>query len=177
VITPILIGIVAGIIAGAIVGRPVYGPAVYRKRGEAQLEDARRFGPERQSSKTPRESLSDARVRESRPRGQGKKRLGNAVRLRSPGATAPRREMKKSEQRLQQKEENLDKKTQQVDSRHRPRWRRRDRALNDREEGGSRAARERARSADRRPAPQARNRWPALTVEEAKRELIRGHRE
>jgi ribonucrease Y len=82
-----------------------------------------------------------------------------------------RDEMKKSEQRLQTKEENLDKKTQQVDSKI-AEVEKRDRALNDREKKveGREQELEQLVEDQRHKLEQV----AGLTVEEAKRELIRG---
>ena len=163
--TPILIGIVAGVIAGAVVAALLWA-AVYRKRGEAQVQEARRNADRIVEDAR---KQSEARVKEADL--EAKEKL---LQMRSDfdrKAQERRDEMKKSEQRLQAKEENLDKKTQQVDSKI-AEVEKRDRALNDREkkvEGREREL-EQLVEDQRHKLEQV----AGLTVEEAKRELIRG---
>jgi len=165
VINTILIGIVTGILAGAIVAALLWA-TVYRKRGEAQVEEARRSA-ERIVEDARKQS--EARVKEADL--EAKEKL---LQMRSDfdrKAQERRDEMKKSEQRLQQKEENLDKKTQQVESRT-AEVEKRDRALNDREK----KVEDREHDLDQLIEDQRHKleQVAGLTVEEAKKELIRG---
>ncbi len=164
-LTTILIGVVAGVIAGAITAALAWG-AVYRKRGEAQLDEARRSA-ERMVDDARKQS--EARVKEADL--EAKEKL---LQMRSDfdrKAQERRDEMKKSEQRLQQKEENLDKKTAQLDSRM-GEVEKRDRTLNDREKKIESRENELEQLVEdqRHKLEQV----AGLTVEEAKKELIRG---
>jgi len=165
VISTILIGIVAGVIAGAIVAALLWA-AVYRKRGEAQVEDARRSA-ERIVEDARKQS--EARVKEADLEAKEKRLLMQSDFDRQ--AQQRRDEMKKSEQRLQQKEENLDKKTTQVDSRI-AEVENRDRALNGREKKVE--AREGELDQLIEDQRHKLEQVAGLTVDEAKKELIRG---
>jgi len=165
VITTILIGVVAGVIAGAITAALAWA-AVYRKRGEAQVEEARRS-----ADRIVEDARKQAEARVKEADLEAKEKL---LQMRSDfdrKAQERRDEMKKSEQRLQQKEENLDKKTAQLDSRM-GEVEKRDRSLNEREKKIESRENELEEliEGQRHKLEQV----AGLTVEEAKKELIRG---
>ena len=164
-ITTILIGVVAGVIAGAITAALAWA-AVYRKRGEAQVEEARRS-----ADRIVEDARKQAEARVKEADLEAKEKL---LQMRSDfdrKAQERRDEMKKSEQRLQQKEENLDKKTAQLDSRM-GEVEKRDRSLNEREKKIESRENELEEliEGQRHKLEQV----AGLTVEEAKKELIRG---
>ena len=157
----ILIGVIAGVVAAAL-----SWSGVYRKRGEAQVDEARRSAE--RIVEDARKS-AESRVKEADLEAKEKLLLMRSDFDRQ--AQQRRDEMKKSEQRLQQKEENLDKKTQQLDTRM-AEVEKRDRSLNDREKNVEGREQELAQLIEdqRHKLEQV----AGLTVEEAKRELIRG---
>ena len=124
--TEIIIAIVAGVLAGAIAAALMWG-VVYRKRGEAQLEEARRNADRvvADASKTAEGRVREADLEAKEKRLQIQSDFDRKVQQRND-------ELKNSERRLQQKEENLDKKTQQVESRT-AEVEKRDRAIDSRE--------------------------------------------
>jgi len=140
--------------------------AIFRKRAQAQLEEARLSG-----ERIIEDARKQAEAHAKEANLEAKEKL---LQMRSEfdkQAQQRRDEIKAVEKRLQQKEENLDKKTQQVDSRI-AEVEKRDRALNDREkrveskEGELDSLIEEQRHRLEQVA--------GLTIEEAKRELIRG---
>ncbi len=160
----ILIAVAIGV-AGAIVLALLWA-MVYRKRAEAQVEEARRTA---QRIVDDANKSSEARVKEASL--EAKEKL---LQMRSEfdkQAQARREEMKNAERRLQQKEENVDRKTQSLDSRIAD-VEKRDRALNDREK----AIESRESELDNLVEEQRRKleQVAGLTVEQAKQELIRG---
>jgi ribonuclease Y len=164
-VNSILIGIVAGIIAGAVTGTFLWA-AIYRKRGEAQTADAR-HSAER--------IVEDARKQaESRVKEADLEAKEKLLQMRSEfdrKAQQRNDELKNSERRLQQKEENLDKKTQQMDSRI-AEVEKRDKAIDARERNV--LAREGELDQLIEDQRHKLEQVAGLTVEEAKRELIRG---
>ena len=140
--------------------------AIYRKRAQAQVDEAKASADRIVNDAT---KQAASRVKEADL--EAKEKL---LQMRSEfdkQAQVRREEMKNSERRLQQKEENLDKKTQQVESRI-AEVEKRDRSLNDREK------RVEARETELDDLIEAQRhkleQVAGLTVEEAKRELIRG---
>jgi ribonuclease Y len=159
-----LIAVAVGI-AGAVVLALIWS-AVYRKRAQAQLEDARQAG-ERIVDDAKKQAAS--RVKEADL--EAKEKL---LQMRSEfdkNAQRQRDEIKSVERRLQQKEESLDKKTQQVESRI-AEVEKRDRGVGDREKRveAKEAELEALVEEQRHKLEQV----AGLTAEEAKRELIRG---
>ena len=152
-------------VAGAIVLAALWA-AVYRKRVAAQLDEARRSADRiiedaRKSAESKgKEADLDAKEKLLQMRSE----FDRKVQQRND-------ELKTSEHRLQQKEENLDKKTQQLDSRM-GEVEKRDRAIGDREKTLERREGELGEliEAQRHKLEQV----AGLTVDEAKRELIRG---
>jgi ribonuclease Y len=140
--------------------------AVYRKRAQAQLAEARHAGEriiddaQKQASARVKEADLEAKEKLLQMRSEFDK---NAQRQRD--------EIKSVERRLQQKEESLDKKTQQVESRI-GEVEKRDRALADREKKveTKEAELDSLVEEQRHKLEQV----AGLTAEEAKRELIRG---
>src|SRR5258708_11880287 len=117
-----MIGAVAGVVAAAL----TWG-TVYKKRGEAQVEEARR-----NADRIVEDARKSAQSRVKEADLEGKEKF---LQLRSEfdrQSNLRREEMKNSERRLLQKEEALDKKTQQVESRTEE-VEKRDRGLCDRE--------------------------------------------
>jgi len=161
----ILIAVLVGAVAGVAAATLLWG-VVYRKRGEAQLEEARR---------TADRIVEDARKSaESRVKEADLEAKEKLLQMRSDfdrQAQQRREEMKNSERRLQQKEENLDKKTQQLDTRM-AEVEKRDRGLSDREK----RVEEREEELDQLVEEQRHRleQVAGLTVDEAKHELIRG---
>jgi ribonucrease Y len=156
-------------IAGALVGAAVLVAiwiVIYRKRAEAQLEEARRSADR---------LLADARkAADSKLKETDLEVKEKLLQMRSDfdrQATQRREEMKNSERRLQQKEENLDKKTQQIDSRI-AEVEKRDRAIADREK--SVETREGELNTLIEDQHRKLEQISGLTVEQAKQELIRG---
>ena len=161
----IILGVVAGIIAGAVAAALMWG-VVYRKRGEAQLVEARR-----NAERLIEDARKSAEARGKEADLEAKEKL---LQMRSDfdrKAQERRDEMKKSEQRLQQKEENLDKKTQQVESRI-AEVEKRDKAIDAREKNVETRENELAQLIEdqRHKLEQI----SGLTIEQAKQELIRG---
>jgi ribonuclease Y len=161
----IIIAIVAGLVAGAIAAALLWA-AVYRKRGEAQLEESRRNADriveDARKSAESRAKETDLEVKE--------KLL--ALRSEHDRKVQQRNdELKVVERRLQQKEENLDKKTQQVEGRI-AEVEKRDRAIDAREKQV--VARETELENLVEEQRHRLEQVAGLTVEEAKRELIRG---
>jgi len=163
-IIQVLIAVAVGI-AGAVVLALVWS-AVYRKRAQAQLEEARKA-----SERIIEDARKQASARVKEADLEAKEKL---LQMRSDfdkNAQRQRDEIKSVERRLQQKEESLDKKTQQVESRI-GEVEKRDRALGDREKRveGKEAELEALVEEQRHKLEQV----AGLTAEEAKRELIRG---
>ena len=162
----IQIAIAIGVgLALAVVLALIWG-AIYRKRAEAQLADARRAG-ERIIEDAKKEATS--RVKEADL--EAKEKL---LQMRSEfdkQAQQRRDEIKVVERRLEQKEESLDKKTAQVEKRI-AEVESRDKALGNREKSVEAKETELNEliEAQRHKLEQV----AGLTVEEAKRELIRG---
>jgi len=152
-------------VTGAIVLAALWA-MVYRKRAQAQLEEARKTGDRILDDAR---KAADARVKEAELEAKEKQ-----LQMRSDfdrQAQQRRDEMKNSERRLQQKEENLDRKTQQIDSRI-AEVEGRDRAIGDREKVvGKREGELHALVEDQR---RKLEQISGLTVEQAKQELIRG---
>jgi ribonuclease Y len=161
----IIIAIVAGLIAGAVAAALMWG-AVYRKRGETQLEEARRNAASiaEDARKAAESRLKEADLEAKEKLLQMRSEHDRKIQQRND-------EIKNSERRLQQKEENLDKKTQQVESRI-AEVEKRDRAIDAREKQVV------ARETDlENLIEEQRHRLEqvaGLSAEEAKRELIRG---
>ena len=163
--TAVIIGIVAGVVAGVIAAALMWG-VVYRKRGEAQLEEARR-NSERIVADANKQA--EARVKEADL--EAKEKL---LQMRSDFDRKVQQrndELKNSERRLQQKEENLDKKTQQVESRI-AEVEKRDRAIDTREKQVT--SKEDELNALIEAQRHRLEQVAGLSAEEAKRELIRG---
>jgi ribonucrease Y len=163
-IIQVLIAVGVGIVLA--IALALIWATVSRKRAEAQQEEARRTA-ERIINDANKQAAS--RVKEADL--EAKEKL---LQMRSEfdkQAQQRREEIKVVERRLQQKEENLDKKTQQIDSRM-AEVEKRDRSLNDREKRveGKETELEELVEAQRHKLEQV----AGLTVEEAKRELIRG---
>lgn len=161
----IVLAIVAGLIAGAIAAALMWG-VVYRKRGEAQLEEARK-GSERIVADA--RKAAEARAKEAEL--EAKEKLLQMRADFDRQAQQRRDEMKNAERRLQQKEENLDKKTQQVDGRI-AEVEKRDRAIDAREKAVE--GRETELSALVEEQRHKLEQISGLSVEQAKQELIRG---
>ena len=157
------------VVAGALIGAVILAALwriVYRKRGEAQLAEARKNADRIIEDGR---KAAEAKVKEADL--EAKEKL---LQMRSDfdrQAQQRREEMKNSERRLQQKEENLDRKTQQIDARM-SEVEKRDRAIGDREKNVERRESELDAVIDeqRRKLEQI----SGLTVEQAKQELIRG---
>jgi ribonuclease Y len=156
----ILIGL-----AGAVVLALMWS-AVYRKRAGAQIDEARRSAER---------IVEDARKSaESKVKEANLEAKETLLQMRSDfdrQSQQRRDEIKVVEKRIQQKEEALDKKTQQIDSRV-AEVERRDKAIGDRERDLEKHEADLAGLIEeqRRKLEQI----SGLTVEEAKRELIRG---
>ena len=156
---------VVGAIVGAVILTALWN-IVYRKRAEAQLEDARvNAGRILDDAK----KAADARLKEAEL--EAKEKL---LQMRSEfdrQAQQRREEMKNAERRLQQKEENLDKKTQQIESRI-GEVEKRDRGLTDREKTIEKREGELQALVDEQR--HKLEQISGLTIEQAKQELIRG---
>jgi ribonuclease Y len=155
-----LIGVVVAIAFAAL------WAVVYRARGQAQLDEARKTGER---------IIDDARkAAEAKVKEADLEAKETLLQMRSDfdrQAQQRREEMKSSERRLQQKEENLDRKTQQIDSRI-AEVEGRDHAIGDRERTvEKREAELLALIEDQR---RKLEQISGLTVEQAKIELIRG---
>ena len=152
-------------VAGAIVLAALWA-AVYRKRSAAQLDEARRSADRiiEDARKAADSKAKEADLDAKEKLLQMRSEFDRKVQQRND-------ELKTSEHRLQQKEENLDKKTQQLDSRM-GEVEKRDRAIGDREKTLERREGELGEliEAQRHKLEQV----AGLTVDEAKRELIRG---
>jgi ribonuclease Y len=152
-------------VAGAVVLAALWA-AVYRKRGAAQIDEARRNADR---------ILEDARkAAESKSKEADLEVKEKLLQMRSDFDRKSQQrndELKTSEKRLQQKEENLDKKTQQLDSRM-AEVEKRDRAIDGREKTLEQREGELGEliEAQRHKLEQV----AGLTMDEAKRELIRG---
>ncbi|HET7434534.1 MAG TPA: ribonuclease Y [Thermoanaerobaculia bacterium] len=160
----ILVSVVIGV-AGAVILALLWG-MVYRKRAEAQLAESRAT-----AERIVNDANKSAAARVKEADLEAKEKL---LQMRSEfdkQAQQRRDEIKVVERRLQQKEEALDKKTQQLDSRM-GEVEKRDRSLNDRE----RKVEARETELDELIEGQRHKleQVAGLTVEEAKRELIRG---
>jgi ribonuclease Y len=161
----VIVAIVAGVIAGAIAAALMWG-VVYRKRGEAQLEEARR-----NSDRIVADANKQAEARVKEADLESKEKL---LQMRSDFDRKVQQrndELKNSERRLQQKEENLDKKTLQVDSRI-AEVEKRDKGIDSREKQVE--ARENELNALIEEQRHRIEQVAGLSADEAKRELIRG---
>jgi len=161
----LIIAIIAGLVAGVIAAALSWS-AVYRKRGEAQLEEARRTG-----ERIVEDAKKSAETRVKEANLEAKEKL---LQMRSEfdkQSQQRREEIKVVEKRLQQKEESLDKKTAQIDTRT-GEVEKRDRAIDLREKNVERRETELDElvEAQRHKLEQV----AGLTADEAKRELIRG---
>jgi ribonuclease Y len=156
---------VVGAIVGAVILTALWS-VVYRKRAEAQLDDARKAADR---------VLEDARKSaESKVKEADLEAKEKLLAMRSEfdrQSQKRQEEMKNSERRLQQKEENLDKKTQQIDSRI-AEVEKRDRAIGDREKGVELREGELQALVDEQR--HKLEQISGLTIEQAKHELIRG---
>ena len=163
-IIQILIAIGVGLVLAVVLA--LTWAAIFRKRADAQLAEARQSGEriiddaKKQASSRVKEADLEAKEKLLQMRSEFDKQ-----------AQQRREEMKNSERRLQQKEESLDKKTQQVESRI-AEVEKRDRAIDQREKSVETKENELNEliEAQRHKLEQV----AGLTVEEAKRELIRG---
>jgi len=164
-LTAVIIAIVAGVIAGAIAAALMWG-VVYRKRGEAQLEEARRSSDRivADANKQAEARIKEADLEAKEKLLQMRSDFDRKVQQRND-------ELKNSERRLQQKEENLDKKTQQVESRI-AEVEKRDRGIDAREK--QLVSREDELNALIEAQRHRLEQVAGLTADEAKRELIRG---
>ncbi|HXG58464.1 MAG TPA: ribonuclease Y, partial [Thermoanaerobaculia bacterium] len=162
--TEIVVIVAAAIILAAVMA--VGWRAIYRKRAEAQIEEAQRTA-ERIIEDA--KKAADARLKEASL--EAKEKL---LQMRSEfdkQAQIRRDEIKSVERRLQQKEENLDRKTQQVESRI-AEVEKRDRAIAAREKNiEAREAELNALVEEQRHKLEVIS---GLTAEQAKQELIRG---
>jgi len=156
-------------VGGAVIGAAVLvalWSAVYRKRAEAHLEDAR---------KNAERVIDDARkAAEAKLKEADLEAKEKLLQMRSDfdrQAQQRRDEMKNSERRLQQKEENLDRKTQQIDSRI-AEVEQRDRSIAGREKNVENRENELNALIDEQH--RKLEQISGLTVEQAKQELIRG---
>jgi ribonuclease Y len=159
----LIIGI--GIIAGAAVLALLWR-MVYRKRAEVQIQEARQHA-ERLLDDARKQA--DARLKEANL--EAKERMLQARTELDKQARERREEQKTIERRLQQKEENLDRKTQQLERREQE-VEARDRTILEREKKVQQREGELTNLVEeqRRKLEQI----AGLTVEEAKRDLIRG---
>ncbi|HUP64706.1 MAG TPA: ribonuclease Y [Thermoanaerobaculia bacterium] len=160
----IIIAIVTGI-AGAVILAALWS-VVYRKRAEVQIEEARR---------TASRLTEDARkAAEARLKEADLEAKGQILQLRSEFDKQSRErsdELKTAERRIQQKEENVDRKTQQIEKREED-FDQRATRLNEREGQLGQKEKHLEEIVD-----QQRHRLEqisGLTVEEAKRDLVRG---
>ncbi|MBW3670816.1 MAG: ribonuclease Y, partial [Acidobacteria bacterium] len=156
-------------VAGAVVGAVILSllwMAVYRRRAQVQIEEAE--GHARRLVEDARKS-AEARVKEAEL--EAKERLIQSRAEFEKESRSTREELKAQERRLQQKEENVDRRTSQLEKRE---------AEN---ENRARSLNQRQSSLDQKQAEldqaveQQRHRLEqisGLTVEEAKRDLIRG---
>ena len=160
----IAIAVVIGI-AGALILAWLWR-VVYFKRAQAMLDEARRNGDR---------VIEDARKQaEARVKEADLEAKDKLLTMRSDfdrQAQQRREEMKNSERRLQQKEENLDKKTQQVEARI-AEVETRDRSLNQREKNVEKREGELDALIDEQR--HKLEQISGLTVDQAKAELIRG---
>jgi ribonuclease Y len=152
-------------IAGALILAWLWR-VVYFKRAQAMLDEARRNGDR---------VIEDARKQaEARVKEADLEAKDKLLTMRSDfdrQAQQRREEMKNSERRLQQKEENLDKKTQQVEARI-AEVETRDRSLNQREKNVEKREGELDALIDEQR--HKLEQISGLTVDQAKAELIRG---
>ncbi|HYM60536.1 MAG TPA: ribonuclease Y [Thermoanaerobaculia bacterium] len=160
----ILISVGLGVAVAAVL--TVLFSVVYRRRAEAQLQDARR-----NADRIVEDARKSAEARAKESDLETKEKL---LQMRSDfdrQAQQRREEIKSVEKRLQQKEENVDRKTQQLESRI-AEVEKRDRALGDREE----KVEERENELDALVEAQRHKleQISGLTADEARRELIRG---
>jgi len=160
----ILIAVIAGLVVAAVTTFLLN--TVYRRRAEVQFTEAKRNADRIVEDAR---KAAEAKVREADL--EAKEKL---LQMRSDfdrQAQQRRDEIKSVERRLQQKEENVDRKTQQLESRM-AEVEKRDRSLNDREKKVEEREQELIDLVEeqRRKLEQV----AGLTVEEAKRDLIRG---
>ena len=160
----ILIAVIAGIVVAAVATFLLN--AVYRRRAEVQFAEAKRNADR---------IVEDARkAAEAKGREADLEAKEKLLQMRSDfdrQAQQRREEIKSVERRLQQKEENVDRKTQQLESRM-AEVEKRDQGLDDREKKVEAREQELTDLVEeqRRKLEQV----AGLTVDEAKRELIRG---
>jgi ribonucrease Y len=163
--TEIIVIIVTGALIGAVILAALWR-VVYRKRAEAQLQEAR---------KNADRVIEDARkAAEAKIKEADLEAKEKLLQMRSDfdrQAQQRREEMKNSERRLQQKEENLDRKTQQIEARI-AEVEKRDRAIGEREK--SVESRESELSMLIEEQRRKLEQISGLTIEQAKQELIRG---
>ncbi|HEX8155416.1 MAG TPA: ribonuclease Y [Thermoanaerobaculia bacterium] len=159
-----IISIAIGVV-GAVILAVLWG-MVYRKRAEAQVEEARRSA-ERIIDDANKSAAS--RVKEADL--EAKEKLLSMRSEFDKQAQQRRDEIKSVEKRLQQKEETLDKKTQQIDSRI-AEVEKRDKSLGDREKRVE--ARETELDNLIEEQRHKLEQVAGLSAEEARRELIRG---
>jgi ribonuclease Y len=164
VVLEIVIASVIGV-AGAVILAFVWA-MVYRKRAEAQIEEARRSAE--RITEDARKS-ADARIKEANL--EAKETLLSMRTDFDKQAQVRREEMKTAERRLQQKEENVDKKTQQLDSRM-GEVEKRDKLLADREKRVE--TRETELDALVEEQRHKLEQVAGLSAEQARTELIRG---
>jgi ribonuclease Y len=160
----ILISVAIGVAGAAILA--FLWSMVYRRRAEAQIEEARRAG---QRIIDDANKSASAKIKEADL--EAKEKLLQMRTEFDKQAQQRREEMKTSERRLQQKEENVDRKTQQLDSRM-AEVEKRDRSIGDREKTVEKREQELDGLIDeqRRKLEQV----AGLTIDQAKQELIRG---
>ncbi|HEY5611242.1 MAG TPA: ribonuclease Y, partial [Thermoanaerobaculia bacterium] len=160
-----ILGTVLGALAGAVVLALLWG-AVFRKRAQVQIEEARRNAD--RIIEDARKS-AEARIKEANL--EAKEKMLAARAEFDKTSRERREELKVVERRLQQKEENVDRKTQELDSR-RSEVEKRDNAIGQRETAVEEKERELAQVIE-----QERHKLEQIsgyTVEQAKQELIRG---
>jgi ribonuclease Y len=163
-VSDVFISIGIGVVGAVILA--LLWLAVYRKRAEAQVEEARRTA---ERIVEDAKKAADARTKEASL--EAKEKL---LQMRSEfdkQAQQRREEIKVVEKRLQQKEETVDRKTQQLESRI-AEVEKRDNGIGERERGVER--REAELSALVEAQRHKLEQLSGLTVEEAKRELTRG---
>jgi ribonuclease Y len=160
----ILISLAIGL-TGAVVLALLWA-MVYRKRAAAQLQDARR-----ESERVLADATKSAAARVKEADLEAKEKLLQMRTEFDKQAQVRRDEMKSAERRLQQKEENVDRKTQQLDSRM-AEVEKRDRLIGEREKGVE--SREQELSGLVEEQRHKLEQVAGLTADQAKQELIRG---
>jgi ribonuclease Y len=157
--------IILGALAGAVVLAALWA-IVYRKRAQVQMEEARRDAAR---IKEDAERAAEARLKEASV--EAKERVLQARAEFEKTSRERRDEIKAAERRIQQKEEQVDRKAQQIERRE---------ADADRKEkelsGREQRIEQQAAEAEHLVEEQRRKleQISGLTVDEARRELIRG---